>query len=188
MARKEFERQFPDAEACNTGLIGNEELGREWLTEDHVQLAEYYRAEYVADTLLLLRTGQKVWLSQVTPELLAQVGVVQNRKVQRKVIRWYKITAVDLLDAKTIPGKYIPVIPIYGNMININGLKKRFGIIRFLRDPQTMLNYWETTKTELLALQPRAPWVGPAGFMDGFEGDWRVSNTANMVALEYNAY
>ena len=94
------------------------------------------------DTLLLLRNRQKVWLSQVTPELLAQVGVVQDRQVQRKVIRWYKITAVDLLDAKTIPGKYIPVIPIYGNIININGLKKRFGIIRFLRDPQTMLNYW----------------------------------------------
>src|SRR5262249_12054833 len=92
-----------------------------------------------------------------------------------------------ILDEKIIPGKFIPVIPVYGNTVLIRGKKRRFGLIRLLRDPQTMLNYWETTKTELLALQPRAPWVGPGGFMDGFEQDWKSANQSNIVALEYNA-
>lgn len=184
--RKEFERKYPDAEASSMSLIGSAELGPEWITEDAIQLAEYYRCEYVDDTLLMTADGQTGWASAMPLAALGRIPIVQQRTVQRKVIKWYLCTGVDLLDEKIIPGKWIPVLPVYGSTVLIRGKKKRFGLIRLLRDPQSMLNYWETTKTELLALQPRAPWVGPAGFMDGFEQDWKAANQSNVVALEYN--
>src|SRR5215475_1673160 len=185
--RKEFERKYPGADASTMSLIGSAELGPEWITEDSIQIAEYYRCEYVEDVLLLTAQGQHVWASQVARDLPGTPQFIQQRRVQRKVIKWYLCSGVDVLDEKIIPGKFIPVIPVYGNTVLIRGKKRRFGLIRLLRDPQTMLNYWETTKTELLALQPRAPWVGPAGFMDGFEQDWKSANQSNIVALEYNA-
>lgn len=184
--RKEFERRYPGADASDMSLVGSAELGPEWITEDAIQMAEYYRCEYVEDTLVMTADGQTGWLSQMPQAALGRIPIVQQRQVQRKVIKWYLCTGVDLLDEKVIPGKWIPVLPVYGNTVTIRGKKKRFGLIRLLRDPQSMLNYWETTKTELLALQPRAPWVGPAGFMDGFEQDWKAANQSNVVALEYN--
>ena len=54
-----------------------------------------------------------------------------------------------------------------------------------MRDPQLVLNYAETTNVELVGLQPRAPWVGPEGFMAGHESEWKNSNNSNIIALEY---
>lgn len=192
MGRKEFKALYPDAEANSQQIIASQEIGDEWLTEDTVQVAERYTCESAPDTLLMLRTGQVVYASQIgDPALLQQHGgVVQERPVQRTVVKWYKLTAVDILEERTLPGRWIPVVPMYCSVIYLRSKKKRFGLIRFLRDPQLMLNYWETTKTELLALQPRAPWLGPEGFMgsDSMQAAWRTSNNSNVVALEYAAY
>ena len=58
-------------------------------------------------------------------------------------------------------------------------------MIRDLRDPARMYNYGQTTLTEVNALQPKAPWVGPKGFMGDDQSAWRDSNRKPIVALEY---
>src|SRR5262245_48546751 len=108
MTRDDFEREYPEAEATSTVYVGQEGIGQ-WLTEDYVQVAEYYCCEYSADELLELTTGQTVLRSQLADaQLLAlalQVGFTERqRPVQRTHVRWYKLTAVDLLDERELPG------------------------------------------------------------------------------------
>jgi Phage P22-like portal protein len=190
MRRDEFARRWPDAEANATSYLADKTTSAGWLSEDDICVGEYYCCEYVPDRLLELRNGRGLLESQLQDPQLAQLAMQvgftnRQRSLHRKAIKWYHLTAVDLLEERDIPGQYIPVVPFYGNWVVLDGERKRFGSIRFLRDPQQILNYAETTNVELVGLQPRAPWVGPEGFMAGHENEWRNSNNSNLVALEY---
>jgi len=69
--------------------------------------------------------------------------------------------------------------------MDLNGKITVKGMVRDLRDPARIYNYAQTAKTEAYALSPKAPWVGPKGFMEGSEPAWRDSNRKPIVALEY---
>lgn len=49
-----------------------------------------------------------------------------------------------------------------------------------------MYNYWRTTTTELVALAPKAPWIGPSGAFDTDMQNWQTANTENIPFLEYD--
>jgi hypothetical protein len=190
MRRDDFTRQYPEAEATATRYIGDPGIATGWLSDDTVRVAEYYCCEYEADRLLQLTTGQAVLESQLQdPQLAAlamQVGFTpEQRDVQRRTVKWYKLTAVDVLEERTLPGAWIPVVPFYGQVLMKDGERTCFGVVRPLRDPQAIMNHAWTTNVELVAGQPRAPWVGPEGFMAGYERDWQNSNNSNIVALQY---
>lgn len=48
-----------------------------------------------------------------------------------------------------------------------------------------MFNYWRSTSTEMVALAPRAPFIGPEQAFKGLEDKWSSANTANYAYLEY---
>ncbi|HTJ94266.1 MAG TPA: portal protein, partial [Pararobbsia sp.] len=60
------------------------------------------------------------------------------------------------------------------------------GLVRNAKDAQRMYNYWASQEVEMLALAPKAPFIGAAGQFEGFETDWRTANTTNKAYLEYN--
>ena len=39
-------------------------------------------------------------------------------------------------------------------------MKKKISLIRDAKSAQQMFNYWRTTTTELIALAPKAPFIG----------------------------
>lgn len=49
-----------------------------------------------------------------------------------------------------------------------------------------MLNYWRTASTELVALAPKAPFIGPRGFANSSPDKWATANTQNHPYLEYD--
>jgi hypothetical protein len=49
-----------------------------------------------------------------------------------------------------------------------------------------MYNYWRTTTTELVALAPKAPWIGPTGAFETDLQNWQVANTETIPFLEYD--
>jgi len=103
----------------------------------------------------------------------------------RKFVEWYLLSATAVLDRREWPGKYIPIVPVYGREVDLNGRIVRKGMIRDLRDPARMYNYGQTTMTEVAALQPKAPWLIAEGQMEGHEAAWRDANRKPIVALPY---
>jgi hypothetical protein len=50
-----------------------------------------------------------------------------------------------------------------------------------------MFNFWRSATTELVALAPKTPWVGPKGFIPkGHESKWASANTRSHAYLEYD--
>ena len=74
---------------------------------------------------------------------------------------------------------------VIGDEIDIEGKVKWSGLIRHAKDPQRMFNYWETALTEIIALQPKAPWVMEEGQGEGHEDEWKNANVRNIPVLYY---
>ena len=91
-----------------------------------------------------------------------------------------------MLEKTDIMCKWIPVFPVWGNEIDIDGKVIRSGIIRDAKDPAQMYNFWMTSATEEVSLRPKTPYIGAAGQFDGFESQWDQANTKSFSRLEYN--
>jgi hypothetical protein len=49
-----------------------------------------------------------------------------------------------------------------------------------------MYNYWVSQEAEMLALAPKAPFIGYGGQFEGYESQWKTANTQNWPYLEVN--
>ena len=95
------------------------------------------------------------------------------------------MTAVEVLEERDWAGKYIPVVPVYGRHIVIGDKRKKFGMIRYAKDPQRMYNFWQTSITEGVALAPKAKWLIAEGQDEGHESDWANANIKSFPLLRY---
>lgn len=175
MEEDEFKEKYPKAslDGFDKKCEGN------WWGEKKVRVAEYFYKEYETKTIYLLSTGEVV---DEKPEL----GVVDEREVRVPTVKWCKMTANEILEETTWLGKYIPIVPVYGEEAWLDGRRKIFSLTYQAQDPQRMLNYWVSADTELMALQPKAPYVGAIGSFDSKKGQWQSANVRNPAYLEYD--
>jgi hypothetical protein len=90
------------------------------------------------------------------------------------------------LEEQDWAGKYIPVIRVVGNEFEVEGRMYLSGLVRNAKDAQRMYNYWVSQETEMLALAPKAPFIGYGGQFEGYEHQWKTANTNNWPYLEVN--
>jgi hypothetical protein len=83
-------------------------------------------------------------------------------------------------------GKWIPVIRVVGNEWEVDGQLYVSGLVRNAKDAQRMYNYWVSQEAEMLALAPKAPFIGYGGQFEGYENQWKTANTTNWPYLEVN--
>ena len=96
-----------------------------------------------------------------------------------------KLTGMQILDQKDWPGRYIPVVPVYGQQLIVDSKKKKFGLTRMAKDPQRMYNFWSTALTESVALAPKAKFLLAEGQDEGHEMEWNQANIKSMPVLRY---
>lgn len=191
MPREEFERKYP-----GVPLDGWEEDTEQsdWITEDEVQVAEYFERKAVTKKIVLLSDGRGLYEDQATPEALAvlseeagaPVSIVRERETTCYEVSWHKITAREVLEGPNPwPGKYIPIVPVIGKELFIEGKCIRRGLVRHAKDPQRMYNFWRTAVTELVALSPKAPWILTTKQLGNHKAMW---DTANVKPWPYLLY
>ncbi len=107
-----------------------------------------------------------------------------GKRGKQATIRRYKFSGDDLLAETTFPGKYIPIVPIYGEVSWIEGKRILSSLIRQARDPQRRLNHWAGKEAELLSMAPIAPVMAAQGTLVNDRGQWQSPGTE--MVLEYN--
>ena len=70
-------------------------------------------------------------------------------------------------------------------MIVEEGKRHYRSLIHDAIDPQRQFNYWRTAATELLALAPRVPFIGPTKAFTAAPDKWATANTQPHQYLEY---
>lgn len=117
--------------------------------------------------------------------------IEKEKEVAVPKVKHYIITACEILsknglEGEDFPGKYIPIVLVRGRERNIEGITYVRGLIRDAKDPQRLVNYWETAGAEFVALSPKAPWMGTAKQFEGYENDYALANVENFPFLKYN--
>jgi hypothetical protein len=189
MKKSEFKRQYPEVELNDWTHGGPGDSQHQWESKEEIRLAEYYRVKKTRDTLHQLSNFDKVFASEYTAEdkqrnKLAGITIVRSRPTQRRQIQWFRINGTKVVEKRDLPGHWIPVVRVEGNVLDLNGDVRRKGMIRDLKDPARSVNYWETAKAEKLALSSKAPWVMAEGQADGHP-EWDDANQKPYSALKY---
>jgi hypothetical protein len=190
VTKAEYERMYPDAAPISTLQslgVGDQSISN-WLNEDTIRIADYYYIDYDKATLNLYPGNATAF--EGTPEdkeLRAVYGKPKrNRVSDRPVVRYCKINGYEILEQRDWAGKYIPVIRIVGNEFEVDGRLYVSGLVRNAKDAQRMYNYWVSQEAEMLALAPKAPFIGYGGQFEGYEDKWKTANTNNWPYLEVN--
>lgn len=187
----EFCSKYPESEIAKTRkTTGN--AARDDM--DDILVAEYIRVEDDPDELILLSNGEKGWKSDLLA-LPPDLTIVNTRKSARRTVRNYKIAGKcvgddgadfgEVIEEADVPCKWIPVFPVYGNEIDIEGKVIRSGVIRGAKDPSRMYDYWMTSATEEYALRTKTPFIGAEGQFEGYEAQWAQANRRSFAYLQY---
>jgi len=190
LLKEEFERMFPDAAPITSIMaqgIGAQSLSQ-WISQNTVRIAEYFYIDHEKAKLNLYPGN--VTAFNGTPQdgqLKAMFGQpVRTRTVDRRKVMWVKTNGYEVLDEREWIGKYIPVVRVVGNEFEVDGRLYISGLVRNAKDAQRMYNYWTSQEAEMLALAPKAPFIGYGGQFEGYEMQWKTANTTNWPYLEVN--
>jgi len=190
ITKDEYQRMYPDSAPITTLQtlgVGDQNLSQ-WLMEDTIRVADYYYVDYDKATLNLYPGN--VTAFDGTPEdkqLKAIYGKPKRtRESDRVKIKYCKINGYEILEEREWAGKYIPVVRIVGNEFEVDGRLYVSGLVRNAKDAQRMYNYWVSQEAEMLALAPKAPFIGYGGQFEGYENQWKTANTTNWPYLEVN--
>jgi len=189
MSKAAFRQAYPGADdGANFSARATGDSDAEWVTKEDIRLAEYWHIERVKATLVLLSDGTKVYEDELpSAEMLDASGItiMDKRPSYRKKVKWCKLTAMEVLEEREWPGKYIPIIPCYGAQVVVEGKRKKYGLVRFAKDPQRMFNFWRTALTESIALAPKPKWLIAEGQDEGHESEWALANLKSTPVLRY---
>lgn len=191
MDRKEFERKWPDADPSTLGESQQTTMHQEqWVQADTVKITEYWRMIERDRLLVMFENGKVVALddeedldelvekngpplrSRVAPCSYAQVHVVSGFKVLEGPYE-YKINRV-------------PIVRMSGRTTTIGDRRIRFGLVRFMKDPVRLRNFWRSTAAEQLGMAPKAQWIATAEAVEGREDDLRKAHLSRDPLLIVN--
>ena len=198
---KRFESRWPEAEIKTfTGEIA--ELAPAWVKDNRIQVAEYWRVEMKARTLLLLDNQDgplKIFLDELPGAKLKgeavtlpdglQFRVLNQAKTETPTVIQYITNGIEILETNPWKGRWIPIVPVMGKEMYVDagaGSKRIImSLVRLARDPYMLYCYYRTCQAELVGMTPKVPFVGAAGQFEGYEEAWQNVNKAPLGYLEY---
>lgn len=190
MTRDDFRAQYKDAEEVDWDTLGYTGLEAPWFTEDSVLVAEYWEREEVESQIVALSNDTVVklddWLKQQkTAEAIGITQIGEPRTVKSKKVTQYILTGAEVLEEIEWPGKYIPIVPVYGDEVWVEGKRHFKSLIHDAKDSQREHNYWRSQAADTVALAPRVPFIGPEGCFDGDPEKWSDINRGNIAFVTY---
>lgn len=197
LSKARFEAQHSGADPIDwEGDYGD--LNGLWYDGDTVTKAEWWTREEVDRPIVKLSDGSIVdaaWLQDVDPDIgaprymvLASMGVapVAERTTKTHKVTQRIMTGAEVLETNEWPGRFIPIVPVYGDEVFVDGKRYFRSLIRDAKDAQRMFNYWRSTSTELVALAPKVPFIGKVGAFKTDAAKWATVNTVSHPYLEYD--
>ena len=190
ITKDEYHRLYPKASPVTSIMaqgVGDQDLSQ-WVGEMTIRIAEYFYYEHKPATLNLYPNGQVFFQDDPQDKQMRQMGLrpTRQRKVDRKQVKWLKTNGFETLEERDWPGRWIPVVRVIGNEFEVDGEVQISGLVRNAKDAQRLYNYWVSQEAEMLALAPKAPFIGYGGQFEGYEYQWKTANTNNWPYLEVN--
>lgn len=209
ISKRAFERRFKDAEA-----ISFEDQTRTTSTNPRDMLTIAYRwarEESVRQIVALSppmmdappeAIAEAMKLGLLPESLIVDVAVYTKNKAlfdalgmafvgQPRDVPSYKVTQKCLSGAEVLKtvdwaGRWIPIVPVYGADVTIEGERTLEGMVWAAMDEQRRHNYHMSSATESTALAPKTPFIGRAGQFVTDADKWNTANQKSWPYIEYD--
>ena len=188
MPKDEFEAKYKKAKPVDWSAGQYANLNDPWLVDDQILICESWKREPSERQIHLMSDGSVVAddVYQNGKEVYDAMGLTPT---QSRTTNSYKVVqrimnGAEILETNEWAGRYIPIVPVYGEEVNVEGKRHFKSLIRDAKDAQRMHNYWHTNATELVALAPRVPFIGEEGAFD-VDSNWLTANSKSHPYLMY---
>lgn len=190
MSKRAFEKAYGKkiAQTSWDGKISG------WYSDKMIRVCEYYQLKtsksnridvVMPDGSQQTHTEDSYWAQ--AKQIGFQPRVTAQYLKEDRTVEWCLMTGDDIIDSTEILSQWIPLIPVYGNVLWIDGKRYVCGLTRQLMDGQRAKNFERSAEIELISLQPKSPFILPFESVEGFENEWEAANTSNKAYLPYNA-
>lgn len=192
--QQEFKRRWPWA--AEVSFLGERRWNQSgfWLSEDTVRIVSYWRM--VTEGIKVLALYQDGTVHDVTEmEEFEYINFVEMRsdgspyirEVPHRFARLYVCSGNAILEGPyDYPISSLPIYRVPGWELNDGEKIHRWGLIRFLKDPQRLHNYWRSTVAEQLVAAPRNKWLTTPDAVKGHEVKWRRAPSSDDPFLYFN--
>lgn len=196
MTHSAFAEEYDDDPASWPKDIHQREF--DWLTPDVVYIAEYYRVEFVSETLHIYRgldgKEEKYRDSDFSndeslADTLAATGFREVRQKRLRVRRVHKYLLSGnkvLEDCGVIAGKCIPIIPVYGKRWFVDNVERCMGHVRLAKDSQRLKNMQLSKLGEISATSSSEKPIFTPAQVSGHQLMWAEDNIKNYPYLLVN--
>lgn len=179
--KESFKSRWPKAKVTNWQ---SEAFKDGWCSDKTVRVCEYYYKVETETTLYYLADGtsataEEYEAAEIKPE------IIDERPYRCTKVKWCRMTAAEILEENDWLGKYIPIIPVYGNESNVEGKVIYSGLIRPAKDPQRLHNYSRAAFATRVGLATKATWLAAAEQIADYAEDWEQAHTGNVPVLRY---
>jgi Phage P22-like portal protein len=176
---KEFNKKYP--EKTPDMLMGGETslartLDNNWGDHESYRVTEYWRLIKRRRMLAMFQTGQVFEVTKDNAsELTEKYGMpTKTRVAWVSFAQMHLCTGFEILEG---PFEYrlnrLPIVRMSGRVVNVGGRRIRHGIIRAMKDPARMKDFWRSIAMEQLAYSPKAKFMVTESAVEGREDTLR---------------
>lgn len=190
VSKEEFKERYPKQDPADfETALGTR--GSMWINENGVRIAEYWCKKPVTKTIQLLSDNRVVdaeKIAEIADELQAAgITVVKEREVETHEVRMYMVSGAGILSGPhEWAGMYIPLVPVWGDRLNLEGREYYSGMVRFAKDAQRTYNFERTTMMETVANIPKAPFFVTTKMVEGLQDIWDGIQSKLLPYLPFN--
>lgn len=190
--KDEFTRKWPQA-AGGANLLEVDKIDRVtmagWMDEESYRVTEYWRMIEREKTMALFASGQMYEIDDDNmQDLVEKHGApVKTRVVWCRYAQMHYCTGWQILAG---PFEYrlnrVPVIRLSGRVVNVAGRRVRYGLVRFMKDPARLKNFWRSIAAEQLGYAPKAQWLATQSAVEGRQEAFRKAHLTRDPLLIVN--
>lgn len=179
LKKDEYEKQYP--KAATTDILRLDTTSSDWLENDTVRIAEYWKIDERDRTIAMLQNGDVIDITDTgaqaykgpVPIYIRPDGQPQVRKSKCKYAVRVLTNGVEELDDPFELKLYrVPIVRWTGREVWLGDKRVRFGLVRAMRDQQRLKNYLRSVAAQKLMFAPRANFMTPQSAIKGREADW----------------
>lgn len=189
--KKEFNAKWP--QHSPDGLTEDDFIDKMtihgWVDDQSYRVTEYWRLIERQRLIALFENGK---IFEITSENQEQI-LAENGSPVRTRVAWCTYAQMHLVTGFSIlsgPYEYrlnrLPIIRMSGRVVNVGGRRVRYGLVRFMKDPVRLKNFWRSVAAEQLGYAPKAKWIAPESAVEGREDAFRKAHLSRDPLLIYN--
>lgn len=192
MTRDDFDLVWPDHDPSSLPIKYYSDLQTSgWCDDDTVRVTAHWRMLERDRFVVMFKDGFVTFLDKKSSDLgklQEEHGpVTKSRIAPCRYAQMHIVTGFCILAG---PFEYklsrLPVIRMTGRVVNINGRRVRHGLVRFMKDPVRLRNFWRSVAAEQLGYAPKAQWIAPESAVEGREEEFRQAHLKRDPLLIYN--